>query len=1167
MAVYATAQSPFTFAPPESNAGAAPVGGRTSVDLVRVEPPGFIVPLRNGGLVEGSELVYLDGRPLVRSEDYAIDYDNGTVFLLRPARPGQSLRVSYRFDPERSERIAREGAEGFSGFKLNMMPGAEAMIGYRMPERGPDGRVTIADVYGLANSFSFGEGRGGLTGAFFVTDRRQVRARSLFESKQAERDPDEGRSHALIQQLETPALGGTLRADYQDVSAKFTSYGALRKSGFSAEQVAQFQRERGLQRRGLSLEGIGVPGLRLSHGQREVRDGDRLIEWRTARLELGPLGVDWNRQRVDPDFSRFKDLREADREQLAKERGLERETLAARLASGPLEGTLEGLKVQDKDGNRLARQAVDLRVSRSEPKGEGTEPAKVTALGLRYFSQYVGQGFTRFGDLRENDRGQLAREQGLRRELLGLEIAPWIGGPALRYSNGALRTDAGRLSLVDLTFDSGRWALEHRLRRIDPGFRAWGSLTEAEVRDHVAAIARMYTTGDPGLQPHDFHAFPNGAGLERAMTRLTGGLGAARLGYEELSLRGPDDGARLSSWSVESPRFALSHRALRIGESFDEIGRLMPFEQARLGTVAGLRRDDWALRAALGGSRSLAFSRMTVRSEPGDVFRETVQYQDKGFSLAYARRRVDAGFAESLRLVDPERELLNTMRGFSQTDLALHWTSIRNLDVRAVVSDAAAEESGQERLYRHYAADWRPDPKTQLAWLYQQQRNDDPAALLFLHAVERWSIARDLGRYGRVQATEEKVDYDGEQTDLPDRTTRSVAYETKLTDKSALRTEHSETRYSDGTRESTTANTVSAEIGPRTGVSLTDVRVRRDGDKPDETRRNYGFWWDFGRNLRFSYGYARQLDSTKPGHLQSSVQLTPGQFAGLQVGQASYQTQRWDGQRFQSVGLVQVSTVRPFEVGPLKDVTFSLGVDTVRDQNVWQRENQSFVLRGRWGANQLGYDYRVHHLPGHGRAIERAFSLRTDPPVPEGQTAPLRAFSADVVYKLRTLPGDQQVMIRNYALTWRPSRIWTLTHVLQGNLDVPHDGVPLGSVPQPIRANRWKLDYAGHPGTQFGASWEEIVNDQARTRSRTGALHLTLFAESPSPLRLFYGLEQLDQNGVRRTNHRYWLRFDQRPGPNQSLNLFLGNVSWQHSRPDGQDLQNWTARLEYHIRF
>jgi hypothetical protein len=93
------------------------------------------------------------------------------------------------------------------------------------------------------------------------------------------------------------------------------------------------------------------------------------------------------------------------------------------------------------------------------------------------------------------------------------------------------------------------------------------------------------------------------------------------------------------------------------------------------------------------------------------------------------------------------------------------------------------------------------------------------------------------------------------------------------------------------------------------------------------------------------------------------------------------------------------------------------------------------------------------------------------------------------------------------------------------------------------------------------------MDEQNKTMVRTAGLNLKFFESTGSPLALYYGLEQSSNPSLRRSIHRYHIKYDQRAGPNQNFSLFVGNLSYQHSVLDGQLRNNWTARLDYQFRF
>ena len=288
--------------------------------------------------------------------------------------------------------------------------------------------------------------------------------------------------------------------------------------------------------------------------------------------------------------------------------------------------------------------------------------------------------------------------------------------------------------------------------------------------------------------------------------------------------------------------------------------------------------------------------------------------------------------------------------------------------------------------------------------------------------------------------------------------------------------------------------------------------------------------------------------------------MTAGILGGIQFGQTGYVENRWDDTRTQSFGNVQLSTARPFSLGFLRDVKLNFGLDTAADKAQWLKENRLISFTGKVGSNSLGYEYRSQMHPSGFRGIDRMFSFVTDP----NDKQPL---SASVKYKVRTLPWDDQVMIRDYSFTARPAKNVALTNQLQTNPEIAKGDSILGSITQAARVNRWKLDVKNNPNLTIGGSWDELINDQTHTRVRTGGLNLTLFGASGSPVQLFYGVEQNDTGGNRKTTGRYHIRYDQRPGPNQTLSFFAGNVSYQYSVADGLSKNNLTLRLDYQIRF
>ncbi|MBL8066499.1 MAG: hypothetical protein JNM34_11690, partial [Chthonomonadaceae bacterium] len=358
--------------------------------------------------------------------------------------------------------------------------------------------------------------------------------------------------------------------------------------------------------------------------------------------------------------------------------------------------------------------------------------------------------------------------------------------------------------------------------------------------------------------------------------------------------------------------------------------------------------------------------------------------------------------------------------------------------------------------------------------------------------------------------------------------------------------------------ETRVTNSVSQALSPRIGVSVTDTKVERPGNQPDETHRDYGFWVDFGRNIRLNYKAQRNLKGETEGDRHDEVNVTPGQVQGVNLG-GGYTRNSWDHRRDQHAGNVNFSNVKPFQWGWFRDVKFNYSADTARDMDQWQRENRAMGLGARIGAFGFAWDYKSQSLPFGDRAIDRIFSFTTD-------TTGKGRLRADVSYNVRTLPMGNQATIRDYQITALPSKSWEIVHSLKTNPLQSDGNALLGAIATPNRLNKWNVNYLGNKRTNFGLAYEEFFNEQTNQQTSVLKLGLKLFADNPSPLDLEFITAESNTTGVMQRSHGFKLGFVQRPGPNQSLSFSFSNLNWELARPEDQSINNWNFRLDFSWR-
>lgn len=1161
----ASAQSPFQLdAGVRSNPAPVEIGGTQAVDIIHLRPVGPGSPLRFGGVIAKSERVTLDNEVLTPDTDYFMDYATGVVYLKRAQRAGQTMIVSYRYNPKASPTGGSQFA-GLGAMKYTLVPGGmNLLMGMGLTERGDDGSVLQNNLFGFSNGFGLGGGSK-LSGIFMSSNRDQVAVQTGLNTdrgaKLGGKATDAGHSQLILQNLTSNVLGGQASFTYQDVGKNFTSFGAVQEGGTDAARVNQLKTERGLTRYAGSLAGVRFGSSLVDANYGKVGDDKGALQWRKMGLQQGTLSLDYSSQSVDSTFGRFKDIAEADRAQLEKEKGINRQSFAAKLSAlsygtSTIEDTASGMSVVNRQW--------------------GLDASKFKLL----ISDRVVDGkFNRFDSLMAPEKAQYGREAGITRRMANLSTTMFGAGLPMAYSEQSIKNDTGSFASKEGSIAGKGWSLSHSDKATDTKFVRMDALQDAEMDQHIRSVANMY---GPGIAttPNDRATFLKGQGVSRAYDQVkVQPFKNWDVSVDRLRLKGQTDDAKLDTLALSGGGTTMNYRHESLGKRFFENTTLMAFETARLGAIGGLDRTDFGLSMKLGKTKTVTMSKMDATVGTDTAARQTLAYAGGNVDLQVNQRKVGSGFASASQLVDPEKDLLNSLRGFKETDVKFHMQALPSLKFDFSSLSAINDSTHEQRATRAAAMDWTPDKNTHFTYNRLDQKNDDPLSVLFSQSTERMWLSRNLGTLGTIQVLDERLEYAGRSATAPDAHRQYLAYETKIDNNTSVKTEQTRVSFSDGTKEDTSANTVSTTISKRAGVSVTDTKVDRTGDEKDETKRNYGFWFDLGNGMRLSYGYNRNMSGLTTGTMNSTLslgqsgnplnpdqmgQVKPGQLGDWNVG-GGYGVNQWDqtaaaAERTQTFSNVSLASAKALRVGMFQDLKFNLNMDTAADYSNWVRENRLYGIAGRVGSNQFGYEYRSQMDKSGMRAIDRSFRLQTD-------QNEKKKLAATVFYKVRTLPTNDQYMIRSFDIRYRPLPNIELANQIQTNPEIANTNVLLGSVPQASKSNKWRLDYKRDPNFIIGGSWEELVNDQAKTQSQVAGLNITLFQKTGSPLSIFYGMEDQIGASPRRTTTRYHIQYDRKASKNQVFSLFLGNVSYEHSIADGFNKDNWTARLDWQVKF
>lgn len=1138
------AQIPFANSPENApNHTAVKTGGKSSFDLVRTSESALSIPLRYGNIIERSETVILEGRTLTRDSEYTMDYASGLVYLKIRTKPGQSVNVSYRYDETKSQ----EGVFGAAtapdglGFGFQLSPGTRAMIGMGYTERMADGTVMSGNLFGLSNSFSLGGG-GKVSGVMMMNNRENASATNLMGDDNQRGAHEEGQGMAIVQQLEAQALGGKLSIGYQDIDDRFAGFQSFASAGFSQDQVKAFAGEKGLKRTGFGLTGAKWGQMSFGGAHNSVGDSNGSITWRSAEASLAGVSLNWNSLVVDPGFNKFNGLREADRAQLQKERGMERQNFNLTRKVGKDSMIF--------DFSSVTNSADDQGLWRSN---FALSQGWITGKWSR---QSVDENFFGFNNIREADRGQLAKERGIDRNSYELALAP--GYLKANYLNNTIDAIGGSLTARDFNLSIGGWGLEYRNRGIDQGFYSQGSLTGEDRNQFNDGVVKMYGA-DTKLHGND-NAGLNSTGFDRTGMRLTGSIWNYKTVLNQVTIDHASGTIKLNEFSMNRGKTSLNISNQTSTDGFNAAGSLFHTERQRLSDINGLDKTNIGFSTEFGKNARLALDWMTASDPLGKAFRQKLDYSQTGINFSFARRSVDQGFTSVGRMMDSEKGLMGAMLGFDQTEMIANYNpgGIFNFGYRQ--SDFSNSIFDETRKFREFSAGLNLSKNTSIGFSSAESLFTNDGLNIIDSKYSGVSLNHNMGSGGTLSLSEERHQYNGTDQQMPDAQKRSLAYERQLNSKTKFRTEQSETLYEDGQRETESRNKVSTQLNSRIGVSVEDQQIRRDGDAPDETRRNYGFWVDFGKGIRFDYGYNRDIRG-EAGTMNSTTTLSGGEFGGLKLGGATYKTNRWDGTRQQHFGNVSFSNTTPFELGMFKDIKFNYSTETQRDFLAWQKELINMGVSSSVGQIGIGWNYNSQVHTDGVRAIDRAFSLTTD----KTGKAPFRA---TLKYGVRTTPNDESVMIRDYALNYQANKFLSVEHALVTNPLQNRGGVLLGSAPLDEQRSSWTAKYQNDPKLKFDLSWNEMkrdnVNDALRREARFNA---TLFADKASPMQLTYALQQWHRNGSASLAHSYGISFTQRPGPNQSFSFGIEHLQWGQGRPSSSALRDWKLRFDFSSRF
>ncbi len=1079
---------------------------------------------RYAPVIPYSESVYVDGKRLQRDVDYWIDYASGHLALALPVSRVSTVQIYYRYDPQ-GKRESVVGALPILSLSFGQGGGISALYMPGMTETTKDGAAYRLSAYGMQNALRFGGG-GSLQGYFFVGSRDAINAYAAPNVRDRQRPniaPSET-AQFVVQQLQLNAGALQLRAHYQDIGKGFSAQKMLgMQSGLDASQLAAWERERGLKRYDYAV-GLNLGGASLQQTQLRIQDDKGAIEQEGWQFTSSWLNLNWTRRESSAQFQRYKDLGDQQKGDWERERGLVREQLASSLQFAP----------------NSALKFDQLRLRQGKERIERDVYALETPwLKASRLQQRVGEGFTRFGDLAEGDKGQLAREVGMSRDQTHLEITQ--PGFKLAAADHEIRSPTGKLERESIRVETPTVVVEHTHRAVSPEFGKLPNLAPQEHQQLVEEVRQFHDTSNavPFDPNHDLPLLMREQGLERTMQRVevkpSKDTSLQMRRYETANRAGEGD-LKGVQWQLRTPTLQLRLHERNIASGFTRLRDLTRIEQLLFHNEQGIHRFDWDA-AITTRQFGLAFSQMRVREIGAGLHRTSARFIHPLIELHYHQRQVDADFARAHDLADPERDFFAQLRGYSQHDWTARLRPAQNFQLELFGFGARNPLENINSRRQRYRFVWRPFKNLTFGRHQDEYQSDKTLERLYQDEYERNDLQYQLG-WGQLNAYQERRRIGGTLANPLYQDTEFWRFNTAAIRNLNLALEERRTNATGMPSERYRHYQTAYTLNPRTKLQFAHMEAQREG-APDESAQQLGLEYEIAQGAKLTFSETRNAKEGANGNRVLSAGLTQTVFGVLSIGGA-YQEQRVDRTNTRAQSQVVIQSAKPFNFLGLQEFQFDFRYGALADRGAWQQENKHFTAQATALRHKIAGGYVGLYVPGQGRAVDRYCQLES-PPHPQ--------LRYSLHYKTRTYQDGRLFLVRNYNISYKLDGRFTLTHEFQTHPEQANANVVLGSVLQPTGVSAWGLEWRWTPRIFLRGDYRIEWNDHQNRRTRRGGLTLSTNQADNLSYSVGYRVDA-ERFGERNAiAHTFFLSTERKL---DSENFLMFGFQWTHyeRRPD-----------------
>jgi hypothetical protein len=795
----------------------------------------------------------------------------------------------------------------------------------------------------------------------------------------------------------------------RSVSEKFGQFKGLQEA-----DKAQWEHEKGMQTSSLgfglnfgSSKKGAAPGT-LDFASQSFGDTTGGLSRESMGFNLGSITVQRLDRKTDKKFTRIKDLSDADKTTLA----------------------LDLYRQYDPTAKPEQVTAAD--------KAQVLKEAGFSRDSLRLSSALGKTGGIAVSQLRLSDTAKDSTSQstGLQRDNLNLNT----GAFSLDYTQR--RTDKDFTRIADLAdIEKNALALDIR-RQFDPEAKLAQVVQKDRdqvgkeaglTRDFLNAKMLLGKAGKSGFLTfnHVDLAQVNGGKAKDtlgALHRYQFGYTGKTLQFNLLDQTIDNHFTRLTDLSdVEHAQFANEHGLARrqFGLAW-QLNKLTKFNltDLRVGAVADTIKD--ALAAAQQDSQS---QRLAARAAAAGLSREHLGFETKNITLAANFAGTDKDFSRSadLATTDADKHTIETERGYQRTDYAAHFAAIKGLTFDGTqfsANDAVDKLSHDTHKFNlQYAINkltglsYTDD--SDIATSNGQRNGLEHSQLNFNESFNKGFLFNLLHDQSATFAN--GVETQGSKTD-------SLHFETPKTKLNGLSFDEKRLTYSDNRYENSTNLNVHVKPSSQLTFSYTRSEIDRGVDgtpteplttptatgtglPPSEATDTFDLQFQANKQFAIVAGLS-QRDTTDSKDADTVKFGLQGQPTKNFTVAATFNEIHDNARNTKDVADFAISNAKPFSLGLMKDITFTARYASLNDQRKMQ--NETMTGRAAWKIlkNEFLLDYSGLTRPDGTSTVNRLYQFTTDP-------NPKKWFHGGFLYKVRTLPTGEDMLIRRFTADWR----------------------------------------------------------------------------------------------------------------------------------------------------